>query len=430
MQVSVEASGIIERKLTVSIPAENIQSAVAKRLNEMVKNVRIPGFRPGKAPHHLITKRYSAQVTSEVINETIHSSYQDALTQEGIVPAGLLSIEPTLYEANEALTYIATIELFPKIPEPNLAGKTIEKPIAEVTDEDVVNVLEYIQKCSAAFTTKTGKSVLGDRLIIDFERKVDGKLFSKKVADFSLILGVGAVPLQLEDELVGLTQGESKTIDYVFPENYYNPEIAGKNVEFTILVKAVEAPEMPILDDDFSESVGMEKNSIEELKQKTRVRLQRILEERVHTVLLNRVVDALYKASDIEIPKSLVEEEIDRLIKADTEEMADDGLPADRIDRENYIDEAKGKIASALIVMAIVEHFNIKIDHEAVRAKAMEMSAYSEKDEGYAEWSSANIEELKYIETMNIEEQVVTHMLETATVKQQIVSFTKFMSNN
>lgn len=429
MQVAVEESGVIERKLTISVPAEKIETEVAKRLKKVAKNARIHGFRPGKAPHSIIKKRYSPQVTDEVINETIHVSYTDALNQEKINPAGLVSIEPIPYESGKALTYIATIELFPQIPTPTLEGKTIEKPMVEVIDENVHEFLEDIRKRSADFVAKNGKSAVGDRLTIDFESKIKGELFEGDgVTDFSFVLGDEQMLAQFNAGLVGLNAGESKTIAFVFPENHGNPEVANKEAEFAVTVKSVEKPVLPALNDDFAKLIGVKEGGIEQMKQEIRTNLQQTLDVRIRHVLRERVLDALYVANDIETPKALVETAIDIAVKEVAEQLADRGLPADKINRDDYIDEAKKRVALALIVRAVAEKFKIEGDPEAVRAKVMELPTYSDESGGYAGWCRANTDTLKHIEAIEFEDQVVACLLETATVKQQNIPFKTFMS--
>ena len=429
MQVSVEESGAIERKLSISVPSEKIDSEIAKRLLDVAKNARVPGFRPGKAPQNVIKKRYAPQVTNEVINETINASYMDALGQEKIIPAGLVSIDPTPYESGKEFQFVATVEVFPKIPSPTLEGKTIEKPVVAVADEDIMQTLEDIRKRNANFVTKNEKSEKEDRLTIDFEGKIDGKVFeSGSAADFVFILGAGQMLEQLDAGLVGLKAGETKTIAFTFPENYGDTEVAGKDVEFTVMVKVVEKPELSALDDDFAKSLGIKEGGIEKMKQEIGTSLRRELDSRMRAVMRDKVMNELYAANDIESPKALVEKEIERSVKAVTEQLIAQGLPTDKIDRNHYADQAKKRVALGLIAREVIEKSKIEVDAQAIRARIVEMSANYESGEEYVKWHYADPERLKTIEAVVLEDQVIARMLETATVKEQKIPFKTFMN--
>ncbi len=428
MHISVEEVGVIERKLTISVPSGKVETEIAKRLQTVAKNARVPGFRPGKAPQSVIKRRYSPQVTDEVVNETIRSSYKDAVHQEKIGPAYLVSIEPTPYQSGAALQYVATIELFPQIATPTLAGKTIEKPVVEVTDEDVLQFLDTIRKNHPDFVDKQGKSAEKDRLTIDFEGKIDGKPFDGGHAeDFSFIIGNGQMLKQFDSELVGLTVGETKTLTFTFPENYGNSEIDGKNAVFTVTVKAVATPELPELNDDFAQSLGIEEG-IGKMKQNINNSLQHTLDERIHAVLHERVLKALYAANDIEVPMTLVEGEIDELVDAATQQMTARNLPVGEIDRADYATAAKKRVVVTLLIREAIKQFKIMADPKAVRAEVMERLSYEKESIGYDEWCRANKEQLQYIEIQDIERQVVDRLLETATIKPQPTSFKVFMN--
>ena len=429
MQVSVEESGVIERKITISVPCEQIDSEVTKRLKNVARTARIPGFRPGKAPESVIKKRYEPQVTHEVVSETINSSYMDALGQEKIVPAGLIAIDPTPYEPGQDLQYIATIELFPQIPCPTLEGKTIDKPVVEVKDEDVDKTLEDIRKRNANYVADDGQSQKGDRLTIDFDGTIDGESFEGgSASDFQFILGEGQMLKEFDDGLLGCSVEQETTISFTFPQDYGSEEVAGKDVSFTVKVKAVEKPELAELDDSFAESLGVEEGGINKLREEIGKNLNRELASRLRTVIRDRVMDALYESNSIQTPKALVEEEIDRSVQAVTEQLAQQGLPTDKIDRELYAKEAEKRVALGLIAREIIEKFEIKSDREAIRAHVEEMSQDYEDSQTYVDWHMADPQRVKHIEAMVFEEQIVEKMLETAMVNEQTLSFGQFMN--
>ncbi len=429
MQVSVEESGVIERKLTISVPSEEIEQEVSKRLKTVARKAKIPGFRPGKAPQSVIRNRYAPQVINEVISETINSSYRDALGQEKIMPAGLVSIDPTPYEPGNDLEYIATIELYPEIPSPTLEGKTIELPVVEITAEDIDRTLEDIRIRNSEFISTNGGSEKGDRLTIDFEGTIDGESFNGgSAADFQFMLGQGQMLEEFDNGLMGAKEGEARDIKFTFPDDYGSEEVAGKKVEFVVTVKAVERPELPDLDDNFAETLGITEGGIDKMKAEIEYNLTRELESRKRVVVRDRVMDALYECNSIETPKALVEAEIDRSVEAVTEQLTSQGLPTDKIDRSVYADDARRRVVLGLVARDIVEKSEIKPDQEAIRARVVDMADSYEDSEAYVNWHMADSERVKNIEAVVIEEQIVEKMLETATVKDEKLSFKDFMN--
>ena len=430
MQVSVEQSGAIERKLTISVPSEDIQSEVSKRLKDVARKAKIPGFRPGKAPQSVIAKRYTPQVTNDVISETLNSSYVDALAQEKIVPAGLVSIEPTPYEPGQDLQYVATIELFPEIPSPTLEGKTIEKPVVEVAEEDIIRTLEDIQMRNANFVEKEGAASQGDRLTIDFDGKIDGESFNGGSAeDFQFLLGEGQMLEQFDKGLDRAKAGDEKQIRFSFPEDYGSEEVAGKEVEFEVNVKLVEKSELPEMDDRFAKTLGITEGGIAKMKEEIKTNLQRELDSRFRVSMRDSVMNALHESNAFEVPKALVEEEITRSVNRVTEQMTSQGLPADNIDRDVYAEEAKRRVVLGLIAREIVEKAEIKPDQAALRARLEEMAQSYEDSEAYVNWHMSDAERVKNIEAMVMEDQIVEKMLETATVEEKEMLFKDFMNS-
>ncbi len=429
MQVTVEESGVIERKLTISVPSEEVTQEIEKRLRDVAKNARIPGFRPGKAPKNVIQKRYSNQVSNEVVSDKINASYQEALMEQKIAPAGLVSIEPTPFEDGKDLQYVATIELFPEIPTASLVGKSLEKPICEVTDADVEKTLEDLRKRNATYEEKEGQSAVGDRVTIDFEGKIDGEPFNGGSAtEFPFVLGEGQMLEEFDTALVGVKAGETKSIEFTFPDDYHGEDVAGKEVIFSVDVKKVEEAELPTLDDAFAETLGINEGGLDKMKEEIRQSLERELSARLRSTMRDRVMDALHEANKIEVPKALVEEEIDRAVQTITQQLEGQGLPAKDIDRNNYAEEAKKRVALGLIAREVIEKSEIKVDGDAVRARIEEMGAGYDDSEAFVNYYYSDPQRLQQVEAIVLEEQVVNAMLETADVKEVKVDFREFMN--
>ncbi len=429
MQISIEESGAIERKLTIVVPAQEIKREVDKQLKDAARNARIPGFRPGKAPQNIIKKRYEPQITNEVISKAINSSYRDALTQEKIVPAGLLSIDPTPYQQGKDLSYVATIEVYPKIAAATLQGRTITKPVVEVTDEDVARTLDDIRARHADYVTKDGAAEKHDKLTIDFIGKIDGEEFAGGSAtDFEFILGQGQMLKEFDTALLDCKQGDDKIIAFTFAQDYGNDEVAGKDVEFVVAVKTVTKPVLPELDDAFAESLGITEGGIEKMKQEIESNLKREMETRIRATIRNNVMNALYASNDIQIPQALIDEETDRAVEIISKRLQEKSLPTDKIDRNLYAEEAKKRVALGLIAREIIEKSAISADEETIHAKVTELSQSYEDSEAFVNWNMSNPEQRKQIEAVVIEEQIVDKMLETATLEEVRMSFKDFMN--
>ena len=430
MQVSVEESGVIERKLAICVPSEKIDSEVSKRLRDVARKTRIPGFRPGKAPLRIIRQRFSPGITNEVVRETIQSSYDAALQQREIVPAGLLSIEPVPYESGNDLEFVATIEVFPQIPSLDLAGVTIRKPVVEVTAQDVDNTIKDIRLRHVDFVTRQGKSEKCDKLTVDFEGKIEGENFEGgTVKGHSFILGNREVPEEFEINLVGVGQDEVTIIPVSHPQGHDNPILAGKEVEYSVTIKAIEKPELSELDDEFAKKMGISEGGIEEFRQEVERNLSRELKDRLRAVTHHRVMNGLLQKNEIEAPKSLVENEIDHSVRRLEQYMAAQGLPVGEISRDRYADEAKRRVTLSLIVKAILDEQAIEMDPEAVKAKVTEMSASYQQPEVFINQFMADPEQVERTKAMMVEERVVKLMLETATVEDEKLSLRDFMNN-
>ncbi len=428
MQVSVEESGAIERKLAICVPADEIESKVSKRLHDAARKTRIPGFRPGKAPLRIVRQRFAPGITNEVVMETIQSSYEAALNEREIIPAGLLSIEPTPYQSGKDLEFVATIEIFPAIPSLDLEGVTIRKPVVEVTAQDIDNTLADIRlRHVDNYVIREGKSEKGDKLTIDSDGKVEGESFEDgALRGYSFVLGNREMPEEFENGLVGVTQGETAVIRTSYPQSHDNPILAGKEVEYSITIKAVEQPELPELDDEFAEKMGISEGGIEKLRQEVEKNLSRELDDRLRGVMRHRVMNGLLRKNEIEAPKSLVKNEIDRSTRRLEQYMTDHGLPVSDINREHYEEEAKRQVTMGLIVQAIIDKQMIQVDSDAVKTRVNEMAASYEQPEAFIAQFMSDPEQVKRAEAVLFEEQVVKIMLETATVEEEKLSLRDF----
>ncbi len=433
MQVSVEETGVIERRLTISIPSAEVGREIAKRLQGVAKRARIAGFRPGKAPQNLIHQRYGAQVTNEVVNDTIHASYRQALGQKEIVPAGLVSLEPQPFVAGHDLQYVATVELYPTIPSPTLAGRTITKPVCEITKQDVERTLQNIRASHAEFVAKSGKATAGDRVTINFDGAVDGKPFAGgKAENHPVVLGEGRMSEPFETALMGVQAGAAKTIRVPFPQQHADQQVAGKTVDFAVTVKAVERPIAPQLGDAFAEKLGIQEGGMQKMRAQIEINLQRELAAQQRTVVRNLVMAELLEINPIEAPKSLLEAEMERRAQAVKQRLAAQATPESaqpQVKREQFAAAAKRQVVLGLIVRDIIQTAKIEVDRAAVRARIEEVATGYDDGAALLKWYYDDPSRLQPIEAMVLEEQVVARMLETAVVAEKKISFQELMNS-
>jgi len=433
MQVSVTESGDIERKLSVSVPHAEVQSAIEARLRSVAARARIHGFRPGKAPADIIARRYGEQVTRDVINDTIESSYREALGREEIVPAGLVSIEPQPFVDDGDLQYVATIDLYPRIPSPTLAGRRLEKPVCEVAADDVERTLQDIRKRHADFAPKDGKAAPGDRLSVDFEGLIDGEPFPGGSAkEHRFVLGAGHV-VRGFDDFGGARRGDSRRITHDFPADYPSEEAAGRRAEFSVTVRAVESPALPELNAAFAVRLGVAEGGMAKMREEIRRSLQRELRAKMRAALSELVMKELLAVNPITPPRGLVEAEIERRMAEFAERLKAAGQPEAELDaaaRAKLAEAARRGVTLALIAAEVVEKTGIKPDRELVRARLEELAREYDDGEKIIAWHQADPARMRRIEEMALEEQMVARMIESADVVEKRVSFKDFMARS
>ena len=311
MQVSVETTGNIDRKMTVAVPAAQIDQEVEKRLKSMAGRVRIDGFRPGKVPFSLIKKRYEDSVRYEIVEKLLGSSFQQAAGQEKLRVAGLPKIDLKTMEAGKDLEYEAIFQVYPEFIVGNIETLTISRPNAEVTDADLDKMVEIIRKQNQEWQETDRAAQNGDRVKIDFAGTVDGEAFEGGTAsDYSVELGMGRMLKDFEEGLVGMKVGEEKTVDVAFPENYHAENLKGKTAQFKLTMKQVQEPVLPELDADFIKRFGVDDGSIDSFRAEVRKNMRRELGNAIKTQVKQQVMDGLAQLHEIDIPAALVEDEI------------------------------------------------------------------------------------------------------------------------
>jgi trigger factor len=408
MQVSVEHTGGLERRMTVQVPAERVDQEVSSRLESMSRTVRLDGFRPGKVPVRVIQQKYGDQVRQEVIEQVINSTLQEALTQENLSPAAMPSIEPQAMQQGEMLEYVATFEVFPEFTGALDYGFSIVRPVVEVADNDVNDMLEKLRKQRATWNQVERAAALHDQVVIDFEGTVDGEAFSgNKAQNMPLELGSGSMIPGFEDQLLGVSGGDEKTISVTFPGDYPSAEVAGKQASFAIKVHSVAEMALPELDDEFARAFGVSEGGIDALRQEVTGNMQRELKQLITANMKDQVFSRLLEKNPVEVPRSLIEQEVTAL----QGQAQNQGLDSSALESS-----AERRVKLGVLLSEIVKQNQIQVDPDRVRLNIETIAASYENPDEVVQYYYGNQEMLSGVQTAVIEEQAVDWILENSGV--------------
>jgi len=433
MQVSVESKGNLGRRMTVAVPAEQFEQALVSRFQRLSKQVKVPGFRPGKIPMKVIEARYGGRVLDEVAGELIQNTFREAIGQEGLKPVAGPHIHPKSIERGKELAYTAEFEVYPEIPKVDLAGHAIERPGCSITDEDVERSVQNLRKQRTEWHTVEREARLDDRMKIDFEGKVDGEPFEGgQATDFALVLGAANLIPGFEEGLVGAKAEETRTLDLEFPATYPNQALAGKPVKFEIKVREVAEPVLLEVNEDFVRQFGIEDGSVDTLYKGVRANLDREMAQRLRTVLRARVFEALVDANKFEVPETLLKAEIEYVHRLHSAMRNQQGQADAATAEESVVYEAtaRRRVAQNLVIAEVIRAQGIKAEPEKVRTRVVEMAQGYESPEEFARACYAAPERLAEVEAAIIEEQVVEYLLGTATVTETPLTFQQLVQLN
>jgi trigger factor len=425
MQVSVENTGNLGRSMTVSIPAAEVEEKIQARLKNLARNAKLPGFRPGKAPLKIIDAHYGEQALQEVAGSLIESSLHEAFSQENLVPAGTPEIEPGTMERGKDIEYKVNFDVYPDIQKLDLKGVQIERPACEITDEDIDRTVETMRRQRVTYNPVERPAQDGDQVTVDFKGTVGGEPFAGGEADdYQLVLGQGQFLQEFEKGVLGSSAGEERTVTVDFPADYHGQEVAGKNVEFKIRVKQVAEPELPEVNEEFVKSFGIEDGDIDAFRREIADNLARERDERISRLTRSRVIDALIRQNEIDVPGKLVEGEIDAMIAMNRSMLQQQGVPTEQFDpdREQYRADAERRVKIGLIFSEIVRANGLKADQNKVKERIEKMAASYEQPEAFVQWYYSNRERMQQIESTVLEEQVVELLLEDADSKETQIS--------
>lgn len=428
MQVSVEKTSELSRKMTVSVPDSVLQEKMETRFKKLAREVKVDGFRPGKVPVGVVKKLYGERVRSDVAGDLIQSTYFEALQQQDLQPAGHPHITPS--ENDEGFEYVAEFEVYPEVSLGAIDALEINRPVASVTDADVENMIEQLRQQKKAWNMVERASQEGDQVTIHFSGVSEGENFTDgKVENYAVEIGGKQMIPGFEDELKGLAVGESKTFNITFPEKYNSEKLAGKAADFEIEMVKVEEPVLPEVDAEFMKAYGIEEGGIDDFRADVRSNMERELETGLKNKLKNNVMDALFEGVNITLPNSAVDQEIQTLMKPYVERASKANLKLEDLNlpKDVFENQARRRVALGLILGEIIRKNEIQVDADKVRAAIDAMAVSYEQPEEVVNWYYADQSRLNDVQQMVLEDQAVAWVVERAKVADQSVGFEDVM---
>lgn len=427
MQVSVEATGNIERKLSIVIPAERVDGEVDSRLKSMRGRVKIDGFRPGKVPMSVVSQQYGDSVYQEVVGELFQSTFYEAAEQEELKVAGMPKIEATVLEPGKDLEYNATFDIYPVFEIGDISKIEVKEPSVKLAAADVNEMIETLRKQQQEWKEVKRAAKKGDLLVIDFNGKVDGEEFEGGAAeDFSVELGAGRMLGDFEDALKGMKAGAEKDADVTFPDEYPEETLQGKTAQFSLKVKTVSEPELPELNADFIKKFGVEDGDEKTFKAEIKSNMQREADQRVKSRVKQSVMEGLHELHEIDLPTSLVEDEV-KQVRSEMQQNSQ-GADMSSLPDEMFKDQAARRVKLGLIVGEIITKNKLEKDQAKVDAMLNSLAESYEDPQALIEYYRSDQQAMQTIEAAVMEEMIVEWVLEKAKVTEEKIKFTELMN--
>ena len=429
MQVFIETTSGLERRLTVGVPAERVEKEVNNRLKKAAKTIRLDGFRPGKVPMRVIKQRYGAGVRQEVLGEVMSQTFYEAVTQENLKPAGQPSIEPKSLEEGKDLEFVATFEIFPDIQLADMAGFEVQRPAAEVTDKDVDDMIEIFRKQQGGMEVVERAAAEGDQVKLDYVGTRDGEAFEGGSAEGAdLELGSGRMIPGFEDGIVGMTAGEEKTLALSFPEDYHSEELKGAAVEFKTTLHSVSEQVLAPMDDELFQKYGVEEGGEEQFRKEIADNMQRELANAIKTRVKQQVMDAIISANESqEVPKALIEQEIGTMRQQMFQQFG--GAGAENLDLESLLpadmfqEQAERRVKLGLLLSEYIRTAELTADADKVRETIEGIASTYQDPAEVVQWYYSNQEQLSGVESMVLEDQAVQQLLDQAKVSDETCTY-------
>jgi trigger factor len=429
MQATVETLEGLERRLTITVPASNIEDAVTAELRNIAKNRRFDGFRKGKVPLKMVAQMYGNAVRNDVMGEVMQRHYIEAIVKEKINPAGSPTFAPVETKAGEDLVFTATLEVFPEIELKGLEDIKVEKPVVEVKDADVEEMIETLRTQQATWTEVEEAAEEGKRATIDFVGSIDGEEFEGgKAENFPLEMGAGRMIPGFEDGIQGKTAGMEFEIDVDFPEDYHAENLKGKAAKFAIKVNKVEARELPEVNDEFVSKFGVAEGGVDALKAEVSKNMQRELKQAVKNQIKDQALNGLVENNDISVPSALIEQEIGVLRQQAAQRFGGNPEAAEQLPREMFEEQAKRRVVVGLLLGEVIKTEKLEADDAKVKALIEEMATAYEDPSEVISYYEGNEEMMNNMRNVALEEQAIDALIAKAQVSEKEVGFNDIMN--
>ncbi|WP_293663008.1 trigger factor [Rhodoferax sp. OV413] len=436
MAVTVETLEKLERKITLTLPVGVIKTEVDSRLRKLARTVKMDGFRPGKVPMNVVAQRYGYSVHYEVMNDKVGEAFATAANEAKLRVAGQPKISENETAPEGQMAFDAIFEVFPEVKVADLSGAEVERLTADVTDGAIDKTVDILRKQRRTFAQRSLDSAAQDtdRATVDFEGKIDGEPFEGgKAADFQFILGDGQMLKEFEDATRGMKSGESKTFQLDFPAEYHGKDVAGKTADFLVTLKKLEAAHLPEVDGALAKSLGIADGTVEALRADIRKNLEREVKSRLLVRNKQAAMDALVAKSELDLPKSSVQAELDRMIENARADLKQRGVKdADKapIPEEIFRPQAERRVRLGLVVAELVRTNDLAAKPEQIKAHVEELAASYEKPEDVIRWYYSDNRRMADVEAIVIESNVTDYILAQAKVSDKSISFDELMGQN
>ncbi|WP_298397879.1 trigger factor [uncultured Azonexus sp.] len=431
MEATTAQANELERRIDLSIAIADVEKEMEPRLRRMGRNMKMPGFRPGKVPFAMIKQQYGDQARHEVLSEQLDRAFGEAVTAQKLHVAGYPRLEPKATESTTHMEFTAVFEVYPEFVPGDLSSAEIERPTLEISAAEVDKTLDILRKQRVRYDNADRGAAKEDRVVIDFTGKKDGVAFQGGSAtDYPFVLGQGMMLPDFENAVEGAKAGETKTFDLTFPEDYHAKDLAGQTVQFEITVKQVQAPRLPDVDADFAKMMGVVDGDVEKMRAEVEANLKREVKRRIEAKIKDQVMEALIKANPIAIPSSLVDMEIQRLMQSARQDMEQRGMKVKDmpLQPEWFAEQAKRRVTLGLILAEVVKTEKLQATPEQVRSLVEEMAASYEQPEEVIRWYYAQPQRLSDVEGVAIEANVVEWALGKAKVTDKAAVFDELMN--
>ncbi len=431
MQVSVETTEGLERRLTITVPADKVDTEIQNRLRHIAKTQRVDGFRPGKVPVSVIRKRYGKAVRDEVSAEVMQRNYVDALIGEKINPAGAPSIEQKTNEDGKDLEFVATFEVYPEVTLGDLKALKVEKPKVAVEDADLDNMLETLRKQHVSWKEVKRKSKKTDKVTIDFLGFIDGEEFDGgKAENFELELGSERMIPGFEKGIIGAKAGEEVTVEVTFPEDYHAENLKGKDAQFKVTVHKVEQQVLPEVDDEFAGLFGVSEGGVDALKAEVRKNMERELNQAVKNKVKEQVIKGLIDMHEVDLPKALISQEIEGLRQQAMQRFGQQFSPenAPQLPDELFEAQAKDRVKIGLVLGEVIKSTELQVDESRVDALIESMASAYENPEEVVQYYKTNNDLMQQMRNVALEEQAIDNLVEQADVSDVDATFDEIMN--